>query len=145
MPLVKDITAECRPKALPLLHSDELLAALTSLHPVRFICLLLTQFTLNETMNILISNLGTSVTNDSLRATFATYGEVRSATIMADGSPGAKGLSAIVDMPNELEARAAMARLQDAVLDGSRIVLKEAVQVQPRTFSFLRRALFNKK
>lgn len=96
-------------------------------------------------MDILISNLGTSVTNESLRATFATYGEVRSATIMADGSQSPAGVSAIIVMPNEPEARAAITRLQGAILDGNSIMVKEVVHIQPRTASFLRRTLFNKR
>jgi RNA recognition motif-containing protein len=96
-------------------------------------------------MNILISNLGSSVTNESLHATFATYGQVRSATIMADGSQGVTGVTAIIEMPDEREARAAITRLHGAILDGSIIAVKEVVQIQPRSFSFLRGSIFNKK
>jgi RNA recognition motif-containing protein len=77
-------------------------------------------------MNIFISNLGDKVTDESLRATFATYGEVSSSKVVLDGFSGYSRGFAFVHMPNETEAAFAIGKMQGCVLDGRAIDVKEA-------------------
>ena len=49
-------------------------------------------------MNLYISNLGDQVTDESLRAVFATYGMVRSSIIIRDEVNGHSRGFAFVDM-----------------------------------------------
>jgi RNA recognition motif-containing protein len=72
-------------------------------------------------MHIYISNLGDRVTNESLRAVFATYGEVRSSKLIPDGFSDYPSGFAFVEMPNEREALTAMAKLKGSILDGHAI------------------------
>jgi RNA recognition motif-containing protein len=72
-------------------------------------------------MNILISNLGDSITNNSLEAVLATYGEVSSAKIFAKQIAGRMESVALIEMPNENEAFLAIAKLNGRILDGHAI------------------------
>ena len=77
-------------------------------------------------MNIYISNLGDKITDESLRATFATYGEVSSSKVILDGFTGYSRGFAFVEMPNESEATIAITKINGSIIDGQAIVVKEA-------------------
>jgi RNA recognition motif-containing protein len=77
-------------------------------------------------MNLYVSNLGEKITDDSLRAIFATHGEVGSATIVKDNFSGYSRGFAFVEMPNDTEAALAITRLHGSVLDGRSVSVEEA-------------------
>jgi RNA recognition motif-containing protein len=71
-------------------------------------------------MNLYISNLGEQITNDSLWATFATYGEVSAVRLVKDHPrPGAYIL-----MPNYAEAVKAVSRINGCIIDGKPILVE---------------------
>ena len=76
-------------------------------------------------MNIHVSNLGTQVTEDSLNATFSAYGIVESVTIVTDQFNGKPKGFAFVEMPLETEAITAIEKLNNAVVNGLHLSVKE--------------------
>ena len=81
-------------------------------------------------MNLYISNLGESITDESLNATFSTYGTVSSAKVIVDGFTGYPRGFAFVDMPDDTEAKAAILRLNGSIINGRAIEVQEA---RPKT------------
>jgi RNA recognition motif-containing protein len=77
-------------------------------------------------MNLYISNLGEQITDESLRAIFATYGVVHSAEIAKDQFTGYSRGFAFIEMPNEDEALAAIVRLNGSVLNGRSVSVEKA-------------------
>ena len=75
-------------------------------------------------MNLFVSNLGDQITDESLRAIFATHGEVSSYKIIKDSFSGySRGF---VLMPNEAEARLAMKKIDGTVVNGRNLSVREA-------------------
>ena len=60
-------------------------------------------------MNIYVGNLPYGIDRDELRATFAAFGEVRSARIVTDRETNKSKGFGFVEMPNDAEARNAIA------------------------------------
>jgi RNA recognition motif-containing protein len=81
-------------------------------------------------MNLYISNLGDKITDESLRAIFATHGEVGSARIIKDQFSGYSRGFAFIEMPNEDEAITAISKINGAVVDGRSVSVQEA---RPKT------------
>ena len=79
-------------------------------------------------MNIYVSNLGGKVTSESLRAVFATYGQVLSTILVRDELTGLSKGIAFIEMGKKSEAVVAMERLNGSILDGRAI---EVVKTQP--------------
>jgi RNA recognition motif-containing protein len=77
-------------------------------------------------MNLYVSNLGDQITDESLRAVFATYGEVRSSTISKDDAAGDPGRFGFVEMPDEMQAQNAINRLNGTIVNGRFVSVKEA-------------------
>lgn len=71
-------------------------------------------------MDLYISNLGKQITNDSLWATFATYGEVSSVKLLKEERHNC----AFVKMPNHAEALSALSRINGSIIDGMPIAVK---------------------
>ena len=67
-------------------------------------------------MNIFVKNLPPTAEETYLRAVFGTYGAVRASAVIRDKHTGASRGCGYVEMPDEAEAAAAVARLhgQDA-------------------------------
>jgi RNA recognition motif-containing protein len=80
-------------------------------------------------MNIQISNLDSKLQNEDIRDLFATHGEVTSAEIAIDGFTEKSRGFAYVEMPNEEEARAAIAAINNTEVNGMQVTVKE---VEPR-------------
>lgn len=78
-------------------------------------------------MNIYISGLDATVTNDSLNSLFATYGQVNSARIMIDGFTGYSRGFGFVEMPNNDEAATAITAINGSVLEGRQVSVKESL------------------
>jgi cold-inducible RNA-binding protein len=77
-------------------------------------------------MNIFVAKLNFKTTNDGLRDAFAEFGDVDSANVIMDRETGRSKGFGFVEMPDDKEAKAAIAKLDNTELDGSTIVVKEA-------------------
>lgn len=69
-------------------------------------------------MNIYVGNLAYSVTDEELRAAFASHGAVSSAEVIVDRRTGRSRGYGFVEMPEEAQARAAIAALNGSDLKG---------------------------
>lgn len=87
-------------------------------------------------MNIYISNLDTQLRNDDLRNLFSTYGDVESAEIAIDSFTDLPRGFGFVEMPQEEEARAAIAALQGKELSGRVITVQQAEPREVRKGSY---------
>ena len=87
-------------------------------------------------MNILISNLDTRLTDDDLKNLFAAYGEVESAAVAIDAFTDRSRGFGYVEMPQEEQARAAMAALHQSQLSGQVISVTEAERKEVRKGSY---------
>ncbi len=81
-------------------------------------------------MDIFVGNLSFSSTEDSLRELFAPYGEVTSVRIILSRETRRSRGFGFVEMPDEAEARAAIAELDGTQLDGRPLKVSEA---KPKT------------
>ncbi len=77
-------------------------------------------------MNIFAAKLSFDTQSDDLREAFEAYGEVSSANVITDKMTGRSKGFGFVEMPNDDEARKAIAELNDSELDGRTIVVKKA-------------------
>lgn len=77
-------------------------------------------------MNLYVSNLGDQITDESLRAIFATHGEVNSSKIIKDEFNGYSKGFGFVEMPNDIEALKAMERINGCIVNGRNLLVKEA-------------------
>jgi RNA recognition motif-containing protein len=81
-------------------------------------------------MNLHVSNLGDQITDESLRAIFATHGEVRSSKIMRNRFNGFSKGFGFIEMPNDTEAQKAMEKINGCVVNGQNIAVKMAMQLR---------------
>jgi RNA recognition motif-containing protein len=77
-------------------------------------------------MNLYVSNLGEQITDESLRAIFATHGNVTSSRIIKDRFSGYSRGFGFVDMPDEEEAQSAIQKIDGMVVNGKNVSVKEA-------------------
>ena len=86
-------------------------------------------------MNIYVGNLPYSVTDDELRAAFADFGEVASASVIMDKMSGRSKGFGFVEMPNNSEAEEAINALNESALNGRNIKVNQARprEARPRT------------
>jgi RNA recognition motif-containing protein len=77
-------------------------------------------------MNIFVAKLNFKTTNDGLRDAFAEFGDVDSANVIMDRETGRSKGFGFVEMLDDKDAKAAIAKLDGVELDGSTIVVKEA-------------------
>jgi RNA recognition motif-containing protein len=77
-------------------------------------------------MNIYVGNLSYGSTDESLRRLFEPYGEVDAVNIIMDRNTGRSRGFGFVEMPNDEEARAAIAELDNKELDGRQLRVNEA-------------------
>ncbi len=70
-------------------------------------------------MKISVGNLNLQTTEDSLRELFAQQGEVEAIELVTDPDTGRSRGIAFVTMPVERDALAAIAALNDEILDGN--------------------------
>ena len=78
-------------------------------------------------MNIYVGNLSLEINEDELRQEFVAFGQVKSVCIMNDKdiSSGQSRGYGFVEMPDEAEARAAIAGLNGRELRGRRLIVNE--------------------
>jgi RNA recognition motif-containing protein len=77
-------------------------------------------------MNLYVSNLGDQITDESLRAIFATHGEVNSSKIIKDHTTGNSRGFGFIDMPNDSHAQSAMQKINGTIVNGRNVSVKEA-------------------
>lgn len=77
-------------------------------------------------MNIYIGNLPFSTTEAELRAAFSAHGEVDDVRLITDRDSGRSKGFGFVEMPNDSEARAAMAALNGTEMGDRTIKVNEA-------------------
>ncbi len=82
-------------------------------------------------MKIFVGNLSFQSTEDDLRPLFAEFGEVASVQVVKDRETGRARGFAFVEMPNDEEARKAMAALNGRELSGRTLNVNEA---RPKSF-----------
>ena len=77
-------------------------------------------------MNIFVAKLNFKTRKEDVEAAFAKFGQVSSVKIVKDKETGRSKGFGFVEMPNETEARAAIAGLDEKELDGRVIAVKPA-------------------
>lgn len=77
-------------------------------------------------MKLYVGNLDFHTQDEALRVAFAAHGEVASATVITDRVSGQPRGFAFVEMPNQAEAKAAIAALDGTQLDGRTLLVNEA-------------------
>lgn len=76
-------------------------------------------------MNIHVSNLSLNVLAVDLKRLFAAYGDVLMAVVFRNEENSRSLGTAIVDMPNDAQAAQAIMCLNNTLLDGQKIMLRE--------------------
>jgi RNA recognition motif-containing protein len=79
-------------------------------------------------MKLLIRNISRTTSQDTLHALFAEFGAVQSCNLVLDKLSGKSKGFAFVEMPKPGEAKAAMMKLNDSELEGSKLRVKKAEQ-----------------
>lgn len=77
-------------------------------------------------MNLYVSNLAYTLTDDELRAAFEAYGAVSSARVIMDRETGRSRGFGFVEMPNNAEASQALAGLNSQDIGGRAVKVVEA-------------------
>jgi RNA recognition motif-containing protein len=77
-------------------------------------------------MDIFIANLNYKIRRENLQSIFAEYGEVTNSKIITDRETGRSKGFGFVEMPNEEQARKAIAELNGAEWEGKVITVKES-------------------
>jgi RNA recognition motif-containing protein len=77
-------------------------------------------------MNIYVGNLDWGVSEEDLKTAFEEFGQVTSAKIITDRYSGKSRGFGFVEMPEEAEAKAAIAALNSKDLKGRAIKVNEA-------------------
>jgi RNA recognition motif-containing protein len=77
-------------------------------------------------MNIYVGNLSYGTNDASLRVAFEGFGDVASAQVIMDRETGRSRGFGFVEMPNDEQARAAIAALNGKELDGRTLNVNEA-------------------
>lgn len=78
-------------------------------------------------MNLFVAKLSSATTGKDLEELFSQFGEVVSSKVIFDKETGNSKGYGFVEMLDDEEAKAAIAALNDAELDGKKIVVKEAL------------------
>ncbi|MBU0507715.1 RNA-binding protein [bacterium] len=80
--------------------------------------------------NIYVGNLAFTATEDDLRAAFEEFGTVERVAIIVDRLTGRSRGFGFVEMPNDEDAKTAIAGLHDRELNGRKLLVREA---RPKT------------
>jgi RNA recognition motif-containing protein len=80
-------------------------------------------------MNIFVGNLAFTVADGDLKQAFEAFGKVASANVIMDKFTGKSRGFGFVEMPNDAEAKAALAGMNNKDLNGRAVRVNEA---QPR-------------
>ena len=83
-------------------------------------------------MKIYIGNLSFDTTEESLRQTFESYGEITDLNVIMDRDTGRPRGFAFIEMSSQSEAQAAIEALDGKELDGRTLKVNEARQRENR-------------
>jgi RNA recognition motif-containing protein len=75
---------------------------------------------------LFVGNLPYTTTNESMGEFFAQFGEVLSSAVIMDRATGRSKGFGFVEMTNDAEADAAIAKADGAEMDGRRLTVSEA-------------------
>ena len=84
-------------------------------------------------MNIYVSNLSFQIEDDDLRGFFEEFGTVDSSKVVFDRETRKSRGFGFVEMPNEEEARKAIASLDGGTVDGRPLKISEAKPREERS------------
>jgi len=84
-------------------------------------------------MNIYVSNLSFNTNDAELNELFADFGEVSSAKVIMDRESGRSRGFGFVEMPNDAEAKEAMAGLHNKEVEGRAMSVSVAKEREERT------------
>lgn len=84
-------------------------------------------------MNIYVSSLSYSITNDQLKAAFEEFGEVTSANVIMDKFTQRSRGFGFVEMPNQEQAETAINQLSGSTMEGRTINVAEAKERPARS------------
>lgn len=87
-------------------------------------------------MNIYIANFGTQLKDEELRSLFTPHGNVTSAEVAMDVFTDQSRGFGYVEMPDETEARSAIAALNATEFNGNVLEVKEAEPKEVRKGSY---------
>ena len=87
-------------------------------------------------MDIYVGNLSRTTTEETLRSLFEAHGSVTSVKIMTDKFTGEPRGFGFVAMPNDTEAEAAIAALNNRDVDGRSLRINQARPPEPREGGF---------
>jgi len=76
-------------------------------------------------MNIYIGNLAPDTTEDEVKEAFAAFGDVASVKIIRDGATGESRGFGFIEMPNEEQAKAAIAGMNGKELKGNALHVEQ--------------------
>ena len=76
-------------------------------------------------MNIYVAKFDSQLTDEQLKNLFAPFGEVSSANVQIDGFTDKSRCFGYVEMPNEQQAKNAIAALNQTEVNGSQIKVEE--------------------
>lgn len=79
-------------------------------------------------MNLYVSNLMSSITDEDLKKLFSAYGQVASAKVITDKYTGVSRGFGFVVMPQQVEADKAVRELEGKNVEGRSISVAEARQ-----------------
>ena len=79
-----------------------------------------------------VGNLSYNTNDSSLKDTFAQVGEVASAIVIMDKMTGRSKGFGFVEMTNDADADAAIAKFNGVELDGRKLTVNEARPMEPR-------------
>ncbi len=82
-------------------------------------------------MNIFVAQLNFKTKREELEKAFAIHGQVTSVKIVRDRETGRSKGYGFIEMPNDNEASAAIAALNNSQLEGREIVVKPAIPKLP--------------
>lgn len=85
-------------------------------------------------MNIYVSNLSFQVGDEDLKGFFTAYGDVSSAKVITDKETNRSRGFGFVEMPNDSEAQAAIAKLNGSIVDGRSISVTIARPKEKQSF-----------
>jgi RNA recognition motif-containing protein len=77
-------------------------------------------------MNIYVGNVSWNLTSEDLQELFTPYGDVTTSKIATDRQTGRSRGFGFVEMPDDAQAQAAIAALNQAEVDGRNIVVNES-------------------
>jgi RNA recognition motif-containing protein len=85
--------------------------------------------------NVYVGNLNLNTTEEQLRTSFETYGQVEKVNIIRDQDSGLARGFAFVEMANDSEGEKAIAGLNGSSLEGNALNVNEARAKTPRAKS----------